>query len=998
MENLLEDANDKLTFSQYTVSDHWTGLVGPDGLPVLSTSVETAEDVPYELEFSLAANLSADVTRVTIEVVFGGETIGQFVHDGGVFETYTFDLIGTGDVANIEFRILDTDRGTDGAIDTSGVIPSFEKTMTFLGSEVTVDAFAPGQNFVYQVLNGQLVKFDLNTNSYTETETPAAVNVNAIGYSSEADLIYGLARSDGTDATGVAIARNDVIAMDASGATYKVSGGVLGSYIGDVDDAGQLWTFSGNLSRAVVYDLSETDADGNLVSRSIDLPNASIPTRGLADLAYNAEQQTFYGVAHGGSNGAPGTLVAVDVSQVAFGGDPIVTTRTITGTIVDGEVSTGIPASAYGATIVDADGNVYAGANNTDHDLDATTPNAGGFYKLAIGADGLLYMELLAQAPRVSSNDGAMDTRGVDPFLGIDTSSTVLLRAPVVTVAVAEDDAVKLAAKGNAVVVDLFANDEVSEGEALTLTHLGGETVAVGDVLTLTNGETVKYLGQGRVEITPGALPRDVTETLTYRIENGSGVADTATIAITTSPVQGTGAKDHLVGYTDADGTRIDGADGLNDVILGFAGNDKIFAGAGHDDVYGGAGRDFIRAQAGDDLIYGGADADVLDGGTGADTMFGGTGNDIYFVDQTGDVVSEANGDGTDTVKSRVSFTLDAGLENLWLQKGSQALTGTGNDARNMIVGNALDNVIDGKGDNDNLIAGDGDDLVYGGDGHDKLHGDDGNDLLYGDAGNDKLHGGNGADTVYGGDGNDILCPGQGDDVMYGGDGRDILSGNAGADIAYGGLGNDVYKVTDTLDTIIEYAGEGHDVVHAKADVTLSDHVEDAFLFGTADYAATGNNAVNRLIGNGGDNALSGLGGNDHIDGRQGDDNISGGAGADKMHGGEGADILSGGAGRDTLIGDSGDDQLYGGRDNDLMFGGIGADTFLFFGGDGHDVIGDFDVSADSLLIASNYIETIQLEADPDGVRLIYAPEDSIMLIGLDMDDAATIDLIPWDI
>ncbi|MEX0287115.1 MAG: calcium-binding protein [Paracoccaceae bacterium] len=998
MENLLQDTNDKLTFTQYTLSDHWTGLVGPDGLPVLTTSVETAEDVPYELEFSLAANLSADVTRVTIEVVFDGETIGQFVHDGGVFETYTFDLIGTGDAANIEFRILDTDRGTDGTIDTSGVIPSVEKTMTFLGSEVTVDAFAPGQNFIYQVLNGQLVKFDLNTNSYTETETPAAVNVNAIGYSSETDLIYGLARSDGTDATGVAIARNDVIALDATGATYKVSGGVLGSYIGDVDDAGQLWTFTGNLSRAVVYDLSETDVNGNLVSRSIDLPNAGIPTRGLADLAYNAEQQTFYGVAHGGSTGAPGALVAVDVSQVAFGGDPIVTTQTITGTIVDGETRSGIPASAYGATIVDADGNVYAGANNTDHDLDAATPNAGGFYKLATGADGLLYMELLAQAPRVSSNDGAMDTRGVDPFLGIDTSSTVLLRAPVVTVAVAEDDMVKLAAKGDAAIVDLFANDEVSEGEALTLTHLGGEPVAVDDVLTLTNGETVKYLGQGRVEVTPGALPRDVTETLTYRIENGSGVADTATLTITTSPVQGTGTRDHLVGYIDADGTRIDGTDGLNDVILGFAGNDKIFAGAGHDDVYGGAGRDFIRAQAGDDLIYGGADADVLDGGTGADTMFGGTGNDIYFVDQTGDVVSEADGDGTDTVKSRVSFTLDTGLENLWLQKGSQALTGTGNDARNMIVGNALDNVIDGKGDNDNLIAGAGDDLVYGGDGHDKLHGDDGNDLLYGDAGNDKLHGGTGADTVYGGDGNDILCPGQGDDVMYGGDGRDILSGNAGADTAYGGLGNDVYKVTDTLDTIIEYADEGHDVVHAKADVTLSDHVEDAFLFGTADYAATGNAAVNRLIGNGGDNTLFGLGGNDHIDGRHGDDDISGGTGADKMHGGAGNDILNGGDGEDTLFGDAGTDQLTGGQGDDLMFGGSGADTFLFQSGDGQDVIGDFDVSEDSLFIETVDLGGMNWSEDSLGIRLSYGEDDGLLLRGLVLEQVQDISLFPLDL
>lgn len=998
MENLLQDTTDKLTFTQYTVSDHWTGQVGADGLPVLTTRVETVQDVPYTLEFSLAANLAAEVTRVTIEVVFDGQSVGQFTHDGGVFETYAFDLTGTGDTADITFRILEADRESDGSIDTSGVVPSVEQTMTFLGAEVTVDAFAPGQSLIYQVLNGQLVKFDLDSNSYTATETPAAVNVNAIGYSGETDLIYGLARSNGTDATGVAIARNDVIAMDATGATYKVSDGVFGSYIGDVDDAGQLWTFAGNLSRAVVYDLSETDADGNLVARTIDLPNAGIPTRGLADLAYNAAEQTFYGVAHGGANGAPGTLVAVDVSQVALGGDAIVTTQTIVGTVVDGETRPGIPASAYGATIVDADGNVYAGANSTDHDLNPGTPHAGGFYRLTTGADGQLYMELLAQAPRVSSNDGAMDTRGVDPFLGIDTSSTVLLRAPEVTVAVAEDDAVRLAAKGDAVIIDLFANDAVSAGETLTLTHLGGAPVAIGDVLTLSNGETVRYLGEGRVEVTPGALPRDVTETLTYRIENGSGVADTATLTIATSPVQGTGAGDHLVGYTDADGTRIDGGDGLNDVILGFAGNDKIFAGAGDDDIYGGAGRDFIRGQAGNDLIYGGADADVLDGGTGADTMFGGTGNDTYFVDQIGDVVSEAGGDGTDTVKSRISFNLEAGLENLWLQKGSQALTGTGNEGRNMIVGNALDNVIDGRAGNDNLIGGAGDDLVHGGDGHDKLHGDAGNDLLYGGAGNDKLHGGTGADTVHGGDGNDILCPGQGDDVMYGGAGRDILSGNAGADIAYGGLGDDVYKVTDTLDTIIEYAGEGHDVVHAKADVTLTDHVEDAYLFGTADYAATGNDGANRLIGNGGDNALSGLGGDDHINGRQGEDHISGGLGQDKLHGGDGDDHLSGGAGQDRLMGDAGQDELVGGQGDDLLYGGAGADAFLFLAGDGLDVIGDFDISADTLHLDADHAQNLQWEAVQNGVRLAYTPEDTILFRGLEMQDVAAIAVIPLEL
>ncbi len=994
MDNLLPDASEKLTFTQYAVSDHWTGGLDENGFAVLSTSVETLAGVPYELEFNLAANLAADVQNVTVDITFGGESIGSFLHQGGVFQTYTFDLEGTGSPADLDFRITGVNTGSDSSIDTSGVVPSYEQTLTLGGNEVTVDAFAPGQNYIYQVLNGQLVKFDLDTNGYTNTETPAAARINAIGYSSEDDLIYGLARSAGVDETGATIAVNDVIAMDARGATYVVSDGQMGSYIGDVDDQGNLWTFNGGLSKAVVYDLSQTNADGSLVSTTIDLPNLGIATRGLADLAYEPGTQTFYGASHGGAPGLNGTLVAIDISEFNIGGEISVTTQPILNTIVDGETLSGIPSSAFGATIVDGEGNVYIGANNADHDLDSTTPSSGGFYKVITGEDGALALELLAEAPSVTSNDGAMDIRGIDPFLGIDTASTVLLKEPVLTIAVAEDDQIDLAAKGDGAIVDLLANDKVSENETLTLTHLNGEDVSIGNTFTLSNGEVVTYLGEGKVNVVPGSTPRDVVETLTYTIQNESGITDTGTLTISTSPVQGGGENDHMVAFTDADGNEIDGDDGLNDVILGYGGNDKIFAGAGDDDVYGGTGNDFIRAKDGNDLIKGEDGRDVLDGGTGADTMLGGTGNDTYFVDSSEDVVSEADGDGTDTVKSKVDYTLGDELENLWLSKGSSATTATGNAARNMIVGNEKANIINGYANNDNLMGRDGDDTMFGGEGHDKLHGNDGSDELYGGAGNDKLHGGSDADIVDGGTGNDTLCPGAGDDTMFGGEGNDLLVGNDGADVAYGGKGDDTYKVSDALDTVIEFEDEGYDVVHAKADFSLLEHVEDLVFTASGDHTGIGNATNNHIIGNSGDDDLSGAGGDDNLNGQGGNDTINGDLGNDKLIGHDGADSLSGGSGDDTLGGGEGDDVLDGGQGNDFLSGDAGADTFVFEGQDGQDVVKGFNTEEDSVGLIGMETSDISWEEEDHGMVMHYEEEDTVLFAGLTSDDVESINFV----
>lgn len=186
-----------------------------------------------------------------------------------------------------------------------------------------------------------------------------------------------------------------------------------------------------------------------------------------------------------------------------------------------------------------------------------------------------------------------------------------------------------------------------------------------------------------------------------------------------TNQLFGFGGDDNLAGYFGAatmrggegdDSYLVAGDDDL--VIEGMdQGNDTVrtvgdmsyklsanlenlhLAKDGHGNATGNALHNFITGSMYDNEI---------DGGAGQDSMFGGDGNDVYYVDNEHDSTSESANEGNDTVYSTVNFNLHLNVETLSLQFGN-AISATGNDLDNTLLGNAGDNVLNGADGADSL-------------------------------------------------------------------------------------------------------------------------------------------------------------------------------------------------------------------------------------------------------------------------------------------------------
>ncbi|MFZ4688164.1 MAG: choice-of-anchor I family protein, partial [Polymorphobacter sp.] len=226
------------------------------------------------------------------------------------------------------------------------------------------------------------------------------------------------------------------------------------------------------------------------------------------------------------------------------------------------------------------------------------------------------------------------------------------------------------------------------------------EGVSIGTV----NGRTYAFVGLERVG---GYMVYDVTDPanavfVTYKPQTGAdlGPETSAFVSAADSPT----GQALLLSAQEISNTVT-----LYSIQTQSAGDDVINGGAEGERWFGRGGNDIINGNGGNDILDGGAGNDVLNGGEGIDTASYGSATSGVNVNLGIAARHDTLGAGVDSFSS---------IENLF--------------------GSAFDDVLLGDGLNNR---------VDGGAGNDVLLGARGNDTLFGGAGNDLLQGGVGADV-----------------------------------------------------------------------------------------------------------------------------------------------------------------------------------------------------------------------------------------------------------
>ena len=473
--------------------------------------------------------------------------------------------------------------------------------------------------------------------------------------------------------------------------------------------------------------------------------------------------------------------------------------------------------------------------------------------------------------------------------------------------------------------------------------------------------------------------------------------------------------NDELHGGDDND--TLEGKDG-NDTLIGGLGNDVLKGGKGNDtlvfedldtqvdlhksynnkvqdtghgndtidtlsieNIISGSGNDVLKGHSGDNILDGGSGNDILDGRWGNDTLKGGLGNDTLIgskgIDTLvfGDLDTEVNLGWKNNNKAQDT---GHGLDKIDTLKIENITTGSGND---VLIGQKLDNILDGGSGNDTLDGRWGNDVLIGGLGNDTLIGGrDIDTLVFGDLdttislqsskhkkdqdtghGIDKIYT-LGIENITTGSGNDVLTGQWLNNSFDGGSGNDTLIGNNGNDTLKGGLGNDTLIGGSGVDTL----------VFGDLDTTIS---LQSSKHNKAQDTGHGLDKIDTLKM----------------------ENIITGSGNDVLTGQWLDNILDSGSGNDTLIGNKGNDTLIGGLGNDSLQGGLGRDIFRFSSTDGQDTIEDFNVSqGDKIHLMKTDNDSSEVSYTSDGNNTIINWENVSITVNNVQDQDQIAQQIEW--
>jgi Ca2+-binding RTX toxin-like protein/alpha-tubulin suppressor-like RCC1 family protein len=542
--------------------------------------------------------------------------------------------------------------------------------------------------------------------------------------------------------------------------------------------------------------------------------------------------------------------------------------------------------------------------------------------------------------------DGSVVTWGVDSWGG-DSSAVASQLRNVVSLANAYTDDVYVAPTGSnptiateedtarVLVVADFGFSDVDSGDtlrAVTVTSLpaAGSLKLNGVAVTASQSISVADITAGKLVFTPAANANGAGyASFGFKVSDGTALsASTYSMTVNVTPVR--------------DDLTLTGGVG-NDTLVG----DLIDVGS-YDHLIGLAGNDSLSGLASNDTLDGGAGNDTLNGGTGADSMTGGDGSDFYYVEDTGDVVTETNATastgGTDHVHSSLAaYTLTANVENGRILSTTAANL-SGNSGNNVLYAGAGDNVLNGSSGTDTVS------YAYG------LAGTTGVTVSLA-VNTAQATGGSGSDTLLGIEhliGSayaDKLTGNTGANILSGAAGNDTLDGGAGIDTMAGGDGSDGYYVRDSGDIVSETNATtstgGNDIVYSTlAAYTLTANIENGRILSTTAANLSGNSGNNVLYAGAGNNVLNGGSGTDTVSYAYGLAGTTGvtvnlAASTAQATGGSGSDTLLsienliGSAYADRLTGNADANSLGGGAGNDTLDGGAGSDTLA--GGDGSD-------------------------------------------------------------